>query len=222
MDKGFIGRQPIYREGVDVCAYELSSHQTEPNRTAVNELLDVGLERVAGPHPAFVPVTRDFVVSDYCSALPRKSVLQVAGDTVADDSFLSALARLSTHGFSIAVDNVACSDKFQPLAEIADIVKIDVGSLDRATISQHVQTLRPFKVKLLAQRVETYDDYQYCKDQGFEYFEGYFFCNPQLSNKNPLPYNRQSTLHLLSKLQNPEISLNELEQAVGQDVAMSY
>jgi EAL and modified HD-GYP domain-containing signal transduction protein len=70
--------------------------------------------------------------------------------------------------------------------------------------------------------VDTRADYDYCKKLGFDYFEGYFFCEPQISSKEPLPFNRLSTLHLLSKLQDPEISLKELEQAVGQDVAMSF
>jgi EAL and modified HD-GYP domain-containing signal transduction protein len=77
-------------------------------------------------------------------------------------------------------------------------------------------------VKLLAEEVETHEDYQFCKNLGFDYFEGYFFTKPQYSKEQGLPFNRASTLYLLSKLQNPDINFNELEHAVGQDVAMSY
>ena len=235
MEKSFVGRQPIYRQGVDVFAYELLSRDGELNQAAfkngdkdtatalLREFISVGLEGVVGPHPAFVNVPRDFILSDYCSEVPKDGVvLQVAKDAQGDDAVLGALSRLASDNYSIALTDFLYRDELRPLAELADTVKLNVRALDRDAVSKQVDSLRPFNVKLLAEEVETHDDYQFCKDLGFDYFEGYFFCKPQVSDRLVLPHNRLSTLHLLSKLQNPEISLNELEQAVGQDVAMSY
>ena len=111
----------------------------------------------------------------------------------------------------------------QPLVEVADIVKLDVQALDRETIAEQTIMLRGFdKTKLLAQKVETHEDYEYCKKLGFDYYQGYFFCQPQIVSQTTIPSNRLSTLHLLAKLQNPKISIAELEHAVGQDLAISY
>jgi len=235
MQKAFVGRQPIYREGVDVFAYELFSRNNVLNQAVqakddassaealLQEFVDVGLEKVVGPHPAFVNVTRDFVLSDYTEAVPKNGVvLQVDGNADNDDAMLGALGRLSNAGYSIALKNFTYSDERRAWAELADTVKLNVRALDRDTLSKQTEALRPFKVKLLAEEVETYEDYQQCKDLGFDYFEGYFFCKPRSSDSLRLPHNRLSTLHLLSKLQNPDISLDELERAVGQDVALSY
>jgi EAL and modified HD-GYP domain-containing signal transduction protein len=120
------------------------------------------------------------------------------------------------------LDDFVYRDEVGPLAILADIVKLNVRKLDRTTLTKQVQLLRPLKVKLLAEEVETHEDYQFCKNLGFDYFEGYFFTKPQYSKEQGLPFNRASTLYLLSKLQNPDINFNELEHAVGQDVAMSY
>src|SRR5262249_6947034 len=106
--------------------------------------------------------------------------------------------------------------------DLADIVKINIRTSSRTAIARQVHALRSFNVKLLAEQVETHEDYQFCKDLGFDYFEGYFFCKPQISDDVRLTSNRLSIVHLLSKLQDPAISLEELEHAVGQDLAMSY
>ena len=235
MEKAFVGRQPIYREGVEVFAYELFSQNNELTQAAfakgdtvaaealLHDFIKVGLDHVVGPHPAFVNVTRDFVLNDYPWLLPKNGVvLQIPGDSTPDNALLKSLSHLSRTGYSIALHNFVCNDETRPLAELADIVKLDVHSLDQEKLTEQVQTLRPLKVKLLAEQVETHEDYRRCKDVGFDYYEGYYFCRPQAREDRPLPSNRMSTLHLLSKLQDPDISLDELERAVAQDIAMSY
>jgi EAL and modified HD-GYP domain-containing signal transduction protein len=235
MEKAFVGRQPIYRDGVEVFAYELFSRNNELTQAAfakgdtvtaealLHDFIDVGLERVVGPHPAFVKVNRDFILNDYPWLLPKNGVvLQIPGDTAPDAALLKSLSQLTHTGYSIALSDFVYRHELRPLAEMADIIKLNIRSLDRATISEQAQALRPLDVKLLAEEVETYEEYQQCKDAGFEYFEGYFFCKPQVKDSQTLPSNKLSTLHLLSKLQDPDISLGELERAVAQDVAMSY
>jgi c-di-GMP phosphodiesterase len=235
MEKAFVGRQPIYRDGVEVFAYELFSRNNELTQAAfakgdtvaaealLHDFIDVGLERVVGPHPAFVNVNREFILNDYPWLLPKDGVvLQIAGDSTPDTAFLKALSHLARTGYSIALSNFVYRDELRPLAEMADIIKLNIRSLDRAAISEQAEALHPLDVKLLAEEVETHEDYQHCKNTGFDYFEGYFFCKPQVVERQALPSNRLSTLHLLSKLQDPDISLDELERAVAQDVAMSY
>ena len=235
MEKAFVGRQPIYRDGVEVFAYELLSRQSELNQAAftdgdkataqllLNTFVDIGLDQVVGSNLAFVNVTRNFVLSDYCASLPKdRIVLEIVGDTVVDEPSLSALSKLSKAGYSIALDNFVYRDDLRPIVEVSHIVKIDVQALDRETIAAQARTLREFKVKLLAQKVETHEDYEYCKSLGFDYYQGYFFCKPQIVSETKIPFNRLSTLHLLAKLQDPKITIDDLEKAVGQDLAVSY
>jgi EAL and modified HD-GYP domain-containing signal transduction protein len=103
MQKAFVGRQPIYREGVDVFAYELFSRSNELNQAAqakddassaeafLQQFVDVGLEKVVGPHPAFVSVTRDFVLSDYTASVPKNGVVLQVDGADNDDAMLGAL-----------------------------------------------------------------------------------------------------------------------------------
>src|SRR5262245_29531155 len=137
MDKAFVGRQPIYKSGVDVFAYELVSRNHELDQAAfangdkftaedlLEEFID-GLEWVVGRRRAFVNVSRDFILNDHCSALPRKNVvLQVAGDTPSDDALLGTLSGLSSAGYTIALNNFEFHDEIPSLAMVADIVKLN-------------------------------------------------------------------------------------------------
>jgi EAL and modified HD-GYP domain-containing signal transduction protein len=143
------------------------------------------------------------------------------GDTRPDNDVLGALLQLKSSGYAIALNNLVYGDEMRPIVERADIVKVNIRKLDRTAVSDQMKALKPFNTKLLAAEVETHEDYQFCKSLGFDYFEGYFFAKPQVSDQ-PIPSNRLSTLQLLSKLQDHEIGLAELEHVVGQDLAMSY
>ncbi len=235
MNQGLVGRQPIYSDGVKVFAYEIFSQNSELNQSAfangdtvtaealLHECIDVGLGRIAGPHRAFIPVTRDFIINDYPWLLPKDNVvLQIDGETASDPSLLRPLLHLSVGGYLIALKDVQYDEEFQPIMEVADIVKLNVQGIDQGSLSRQTEELRSFDVKLVAEEVESHKDYEYCRKLGFDYFEGYFFCKPPLLDKQSLPSNRLSTLHLLSLLQNPDVTVAELERAVAQDVAMSY
>jgi len=102
------------------------------------------------------------------------------------------------------------------------VIKFNIRTCDRDNLPAQLEAVRGSKAKLLAEEVETYDDYDYCRNAGFDFFEGYFFCKPKPAKDQPLPSNRLSTVHLLSRLQNPNVTLDELERAVGQDVALSH
>ncbi len=234
MERTVFSRQPIYEAGVDIFAYELFSRNgdlmdpafAKPDAlTAVallQEFVSVGLDDVVGPYPGFVTVNRDFVVSEYSSLLPPKDlVLQISRDTVPDTAFLKCLSELSSSGYSIALNDLPSCEE-GPLAELADIVKLDVSRLHPGSLKQRVDQLKALNLKVLAEKVETYEEYERCKAAGFDYFEGHFFCKPNGFVQEPLPSNRLSTLHLLATLQDPNVSLDTLEQAVGRDLTMSY
>src|SRR5258706_13777086 len=138
MEKAFIGRKPLYGDGVEVFAYKLFSKNRELTQTAfakgdtvtaealLHEFINVGLDHVVGPHPAFVNVTPDFVLNDYAGLLPKGVVLQIPGDTAPDKALLKSLSQLSRAGYSIALNNFSYSDETRPLAEMADIVKVNM------------------------------------------------------------------------------------------------
>jgi EAL and modified HD-GYP domain-containing signal transduction protein len=231
----FIGRQPIYTRQFDVFAYELlfrsgemqHAHVTDGNQATahvlVNTFLELGLDTLVGSKRAFVNVTRDVLLQDCSLAFPAdRVVLEVLEDVTADDDVLAALRSLSAQGYTIALDDFFYEEHLRPLVELADIIKIDVLASDRTTVAEQVELLRHYDVQLLAEKVETQEDFTYCKILGFEYFQGYFFCRPDVVKGQRSPTNRLMILELLARLQSPGTTFRELEAIISRDVSLSY
>jgi len=231
----FVGRQPIYTPQLDVFAYELLFRSGEVQHAGVtdgnqatahvlvNTFLELGLDTLVGSKRAFVNLTRDFLLQDYSLVFPAdRMVLEVLEDVAVDADLLAALRNLSAQGYIIALDDFFYQEHLRPLVELADIIKIDVLASGRTTVAEHVQCLRQYDVQLLAEKVETQEDFTYYKTLGFEYFQGYFFCRPDVVKGQRSPTNRLVILELLAKLQSPETTFHELEALISRDVSLSY
>src|SRR5206468_10674793 len=81
---------------------------------------------------------------------------------------------------------------------------------------------RSFGVKAVAEKVETQEEFKLCKEEGFDLYQGYFFCKPEVLRANAIGTNKLSLLQLLAALQDPDIELKRLEELIARDVALSY
>ncbi len=235
MRRIFIGRQPIYDRALQVYAYELLYRSGEENsaglpdgdaatsQVILNAFTEIGIENLVGNHLAFINLTRGFIIGDNPLPLTQgKLVLEVLEDIVVDAALIDAVRKLSQAGYLIALDDFIFHESLRPLIDVADIIKIDVRALTRETVSAHVTELRRSKARLLAEKVETQEEYEYYKDLGFDYFQGYFFSKPKVITRHAIPANRLAILRLLGRLHDPAVSINELNALISQDVSLSY
>jgi EAL and modified HD-GYP domain-containing signal transduction protein len=235
MDDIYVGRQPIYNRKLDVIGYELLYRSSQENRAQfldgdqatgeviINTFLDLGLENIAGRYPAFVNLSRSFLVGD--KPLPfshKRVVLEILEDTVPDAALIDALRRLVQAGYILALDDFVYRPELEPLLELAHIVKLDVYGTPSDVLAQRVAQLRPRKLRLLAEKVETHEEFERCKQLGFDYFQGYFFSKPNIMRGRSRPANRMALMNLLAELQNPDTDINKLEALVAQDAALTY
>jgi len=231
----FIGRQAIYDRKLGVYAYELlfrSKHTNAADITdgdkatsdvIVNTFLEIGLDNIVNKRRAFINLTRSFFVNHQTISLPKdRVVLELLEDIEADDEVIEGVKRLSEQGYTIALDDFIYHESLKPLVKLANLIKIDIMSLDKDEIRDHVLALRKHPVKLVAEKVETQQDFDYCLGLGFDYFQGYFFAQPKIIRGRRLPNNRIAILNLLRRLQDPDITPGQLEDLIAQDVAFSY
>jgi len=231
----FIGRQPIYDRKLGVYAYELLFRAADMNTATItdgdkatsdviiNTFLEIGLDNIVGDRLAFINLTRSFFVNEHSISLPKDRVaLELLEEIEADDEVVAGVKRLSDQGYTIALDDFIYHESLKPLVQLADIIKIDIMALDRDEVRDHVQALREHPPLLLAEKVETQEEFDYCMELGFDYFQGYFFAQPKVIRGQRLPNNRLAILKLLSQLQDPDISPQQLEDLIAQDVAFSY
>ncbi len=230
----FVGRQPIFDQHLSVVAYELLFRSGDTNWANITDgeyatsqvvhdaFMEIGLESLVGSKRAFINLTRDFMLQDYTAVFPTdRVVLEVLEDIVVDTELIEAVRVLSSQGYTIALDDFVFHEHLRPLVEIADIIKVDILALDRLALQQNLSTLSQYDVKLLAEKVETRDDLTYCRELGFDYFQGYFLCEPDIVTGQRSPANQLAVLRLLAKLQEAETTMEQLETIIRQDVSLS-
>ena len=130
----------------------------------------------------FVNVDAEMLYSHRIDALPTDRVVLELLETIAvDEQIVSRCRELKQRGFRLALDDFcSCADRYEPLLEIADIVKIDVPQLDPQALAALVRRLKLYPGRLLAEKVETMERARECLALGFDLFQGFVFARPSL------------------------------------------
>lgn len=230
----FAARLPILSRDEKVFAYKLLFRTGLGNYipsvdgdTASRSLIDmsslIGLTTLSNDLPAFIVTTRDILLGEYLTLLPPDKVIAEVPDAVApDDEVLAACQAMKKAGFGIALSNFRASDARQELAEIADYVKIDTKGSTVAEISALARRFRTRGPRLIAERVETRDDFEFAKAEGFTFFEGYFFRKPETMRARGAQSYRTVYLRLLAAISKPALDWKELEQIIKSDPMLYY
>ncbi|MCP4306119.1 MAG: HDOD domain-containing protein [bacterium] len=232
----FMARQPLFDKRLDVVGYEiLFRGGPVPNRAIIDDenqatssvIIDtftgVDLEDILGGKRALINLTRDLILEGIPTLLPpERVVVEVLEHTTVDDRLITALRRLRSQGYTIALDDWISFSKLRPLLPLADIVKIDIQAFDPNRLVAEVGWLGTYGVQLVAEKVETYGELRRCRRLGFDYFQGYFLSRPEVLKRTAVPPNQIETLELISLMQNPEVAIEELADIIRRDVALSY
>ncbi|MGD9852330.1 MAG: EAL and HDOD domain-containing protein [Nitrospirales bacterium] len=231
----FVGRQPILGPNLKTIGYEVLYRNCEVDQALfvddsmatatvlLNTYLDIGLEHVVGAHLAFLNIPEQFLLEKYCEALPKnRVVLEILESVDPTPRMVEALESLSQQGYTLALDDFVFHPRYQQFLELADIVKVDVLGKSETQLRDEVRRLRDYRVRLLAEKVETRDMFNLCKDLGFFYFQGYFFYRPSIIKGRELPANRVALLDLLGKIQDPHVPFKRLVEHIRNDLSLSY
>jgi EAL and modified HD-GYP domain-containing signal transduction protein len=235
MERVLLSRQPIYRADNSLQGYELLFRDNDSNiasfsdgarataQVLVNSLMEIGMDELVGRHLAFINFERTLLIGNYCESLPRERVvLEILESVAPDEILLKRLKQLRSKGYRIALDDFLCTQPFSPFLEFADFVKLDLSTTDWPSIERTAEAMQKYPVELIAEKVETREQFQQCKEIGFHHFQGFFFCRPQNISGRPLPVNRLAALRLLTQLNKSDIQIDELEESISQNVALSY
>lgn len=232
MSNYIIGRQPILGRDLQLYAYELlyrNGSFDEIGGTAATQqiltdmLLEKGLSETVGKHKAFINLTRENLLNPMLEALPKgQVVLEILEDVEIDDQLINAVQSLSDQGYVIALDDFIFSPEWEPLVDLADIIKLDLRVQTRDQNSQLIEQLKPRNVKLLAEKVESYEEYQFFLNLGCDYFQGFFFCEPTEVKGTRISNNQMASLRLLSEINRSDVTVDELEKVIQHDIGLTF
>jgi EAL and modified HD-GYP domain-containing signal transduction protein len=235
MAEVFVARQPIFNRTLEVAGYELLFREGDATHALIadpegatasvvlNSFTEIGLERLVGLNPAWVNVSREFVLSGLAETLPPSVVgLEILEDELLDERFVHALIELKRQGYRLALDDFEYTVSAERLLGLVDVVKLDLLAMGREGMAREIKRLRPYGVALLAEKVESHEDHAWCAEQGCDLFQGFFFCQPELVHNRGIVANRASMLDVVAALQDPTVQLAALERKISRDVALSF
>lgn len=231
-----VGRQPICDRRLEVYGYELlyRSNTSPPGSPgfdgnvatatiAINSVMQIGLGPIVGEKLAFVNMTREFLVKRHYQVLPIENVvLEVLEDVEPEEDLLAAVREAKDLGYTIALDDFIYSEKLEPLIDLAELIKVEVPALDRDGLREHADLLKKRGKLLLAEKLETHEEFEFCRDAGYDLFQGFFYCKPNIVQQKAVTGNRLALLQLVARVQDVDFDLDEVEQIVAQDVSLTF
>ena len=230
----FVARQPILDGKQQVFGYELlfrdgveNFFQSPDAEAAARSTLDasllMGLDVLCDGHRAFINCTRDLLLKDGITLLPTgQTVVEILESVPVDDLVIAACQRLKAAGYLLALDDYVAKDPREALVGHVDILKVDFELTSQEEQAQLIKRFAPAGKQMLAEKIETQDQFAAAQGMGYEYFQGYFFRRPEVVRSREIPTNQANYLRLLSEVARDEIDLRKVEQMIKTEASILY
>jgi EAL and modified HD-GYP domain-containing signal transduction protein len=187
----------------------------------INAVTEMGMEQICGSRPAFINCTRRFLNRE--PILPPDScVLEILETVTVDPALVESVLRLIQKGYRIALDDFVYRPEWEPLLKIAHYVKVDVRLHTHQELEATVALLREYPGVLLAEKVESEEELDFCRNLGFQLFQGYYLRKPETITGKPLPKNAFDLIHLSRRLRDPSANLDEIAESIARDLPLSF
>ena len=234
--EAFVARQPIFDRQREIYGYELL-YRSDPSishfdgteatlatkQVISSTLLTIGLENILCGKKAFINFNERLLSDGVHQSLPRREIVIEILESVEPTADLIALCRgIRDDGYTIALDDFVSSPQFEPLTYFAQLIKVDVRATSQREQERLLRTYRPRGIALLAEKVETHEEFEWARAAGYDYFQGYFFARPGVIRGQQLPTSKLNCLRLLSEMQNGDPNFKQLEELIRMDVALTY
>lgn len=232
----FIARQPIFSRNLEVYGYELlfrSGNQShlfdgvssiQATATVVGGLFEAGINQIVEDKKAFINFDAEFLHSDMPEIIgPEHLIIEVLEDVVVDEALIARIRDLKTRHYKIALDDFVESYIDYPLVPFADIIKFDILNTPLDLIKNEVRLALLQKKTILAEKVETEEEFNKAKVMGFHLFQGYFFSKPNIvAHSNSQTTTKIQYLRLLTELKKEEPSYQVLAEIIEKDMMLAY
>jgi len=229
----YVARQPILDVQGKVHGYELLFRAGPEQgfrgdgdlatRTMIDNTLVFGLGRLTCGLPGFVNCTVDALTGNLVRVMPSgMTVLEILESIEPTAEVIEACHNLKAAGFRLALDDFTWRPGADPLVEMADYIKIDFTLSNAEERRILLARLSGYPVALIAEKVETQEQFERACDEGFALIQGYYFCRPMLLENHKVPANRMLQMEILRYLQDDSFDVRELAPLVKRDTSLTY
>ena len=233
--KTFVARQPILDGRKNIFAYELLFRSSLENffqsglpdqassSVLVSSLFLIGIQSITGGRRAFVNFTQNLLAQGYATFLPpEEAVIEILEDVQPDPDIIEACKFLKETGYTLALDDYPPDGRMAPLIPYVDIVKVDWLETPLELCKQLADELIPKGIKLLAEKVETHEQYRQALGMGYTYFQGFFFCEPEVLTGRDIPTLQTNCMTLLREVSEDDPKLAAIERVLMREPSLCY
>ncbi|BFT31668.1 EAL domain-containing protein [Alteromonas sp. D210916BOD_24] len=229
----FIARQPILDKDKSVFAYELlfrdgksgayPEHSEEKARFISKHFHPLGLDDISGEKTSFITFSSDTLISRFPTTLNPDSVVVELADPADNTSALfQACQHIKQLGFKLAIDDPMMVGLKHDIFPLIDIVKVDVTKARFENIEKQIPQYHDANVKLVAEQVNTQDNFSTCIDLGFDLFQGYFFSQPEARILRQLPTSKMNVVELMGASASADFDIVKISQIIERDATLSF
>jgi c-di-GMP-related signal transduction protein len=231
----FVARQPIFHGSKKLFAYELLFRTGMSNAfpgidggIATSSLLSssfftVGIERISGGKLVFINFTEELLRRGVPTLFPKSEiVVEILEDVEPTEEVIEACRDLQQKGYLLALDDFVFRENLQPLIDMARIIKIDFRLTPLDEIAEMLKRIKGGRCRLLAEKIETHEEFLKAKALGFHYFQGYFFAKPEILKNREVSPSQLTVARLICEVTRRDMEFQQLEELINQDVAISF
>jgi c-di-GMP-related signal transduction protein len=231
-----VARQPIFDIRKKISGYELlfrdQTARYNPDvdgdvatsTVLANAYFAIGMDSLVGNKKSFINFTQSLLLQKYPLLLPKEStVIEILENVQPTPKLITACKEMAQAGYTFALDDFIYAPELQPLIDLAHIIKFDFRLTSIETIQDYLQKIqRHDNLILLAEKIETHSEFQQAREMGFNLFQGFFFCKPELVSGKEIPGNQLALLQIMAAINQPDFDIQGIETLISPDVSLSY
>ena len=231
-----VARQPIFDSRKKISGYELlfrdKTARYNPDvdgdvatsTVLANSYFSIGMDALVGDKKSFINFTESLLLQKYPLLLPQEStVIEILENVQPGPELVSACREMAQKGYTFALDDFTYAPELQPLIELAHIIKFDFRLSSAEIIQDYLRKIKhQDNLILLAEKIETHEEFQQALEMGFNLFQGFFFCKPELVSGKEIPGNQLALLQIMAAVNQPEFDIGEIENLIAPDVSLAY
>ncbi len=222
-DRKVYGYELLYRSNATSNGFDGTAADAATMQVLSNTLMSIGAERALSGKKAFVNFDHRLLRQQMHLTLPRESIVIEILETVQPTQDLVALCEsIAQQGYALALDDFTNEPGWEPLTRIAGVIKVDMRLTSREEQERMLHAYKPRGTVMLAEKVESYAEFEWARRAGYDLFQGYFFARPVLVRSQQIPAVKTSCFRLLREVQQVDIDFDRVRELLRQDVALTY
>jgi len=221
-EKKLFSYELLFRDGIKNCFPDISPDEAT-SKILTNNHLDVGLEDITDGKLAFINFHQDTLLFRFPTSLdPKLVVIEIVETVELKPELIQACISIKNMGYSLALDDFDFEPRWEPLLPHVDIVKVDIVECNQVLMRQSLARFKQLNIKLVAEKIESIEDFEEYKTLGFDYFQGYFFARPEVIRKKSLPTSKLPLLDLITASASAEMNFSRINEIIERDISLSY